>query len=350
MTSWIGLSTTSSATMPTASVRPRMATTRIASSSSISAMKAISARWPTTSRHTSSLVQVVSLISTGAMCVAGRGLRGQERARADVIGANWAFLDPPVCASGANHPPGSHPGGIVRQGFTMGESLAGAVAEVARHLADGGDVVGGLQLLVERTAENIDSSDAWVFLGAGPRQRLLVVNAEAEGLPPIPEGDGPCSEAIREGGEILCSEPGVMATRWGEAGRALLDAGYAAIHALPLGVNGEVVGSLLVARTEPRPLDDDELEAARAMAALASVGLSLHRSEEVAAQLQHALDARVAVEQAKGVVSATLQLPVSDAFQVLRQYARDRNLKLIDLASSVVDGEVRPEELAIDLR
>jgi AmiR/NasT family two-component response regulator len=86
------------------------------------------------------------------------------------------------------------------------------------------------------------------------------------------------------------------------------------------------------------------------MAALASVGLSLHRSEEVATQLQHALDARVAVEQAKGVVSATLQLPVSDAFQVLRQYARDRNLKLIDLASSVVDGDVRPEELAIDLR
>lgn len=227
----------------------------------------------------------------------------------------------------------------------MGESLATAVAEVARRLAGGGDVVGGLQLLVDRTSAHVRGADAWVFLGEGPCQRLLVASGDADGAD-LPDGDGPCTEAVRRGSEIAAADDGEMLTRWGAVGHALLGAGYGAVHALPLGVNGECVGSLLVARTEPLPLDDDELEAARAFAALASVGLSLHRSGEVAEQLQHALDARVKVEQAKGVVSATLQLPVGDAFDVLRQYARDRNLRLIDLAADVVGGAVRPEELA----
>ena len=231
----------------------------------------------------------------------------------------------------------------------MGESLAAAVAEVARRLAGSGDVVGGLQLLVDRTAAHIRRADAWVFLGEGPRQQLLVASGDADeraDLPDLPAGDGPCTEAVRHGTEITASDSGEMRTRWGATGHALLGAGYAAVHALPLGVNGECVGSLLVARTEPEPLDDGELEAARAFAALASVGLSLHRSGEVAVQLQHALEARVKVEQAKGVVSATLRLPVGEALDVLRQYARDRNLKLIDLAADVVGGAVRPEELA----
>lgn len=228
----------------------------------------------------------------------------------------------------------------------MGESLATAVADVARRLARGGDVLGGLQLLVDRTAAHIRRADAWVFLGEGDRQQLLVASGDADERTDLPDGDGPCTEAVRCGMEIAACDDGEMRARWGATGRALLGAGYAAVHALPLGVNGEWVGSLLVARTEPESLDDGELEAARAFAALASVGLSLHRSGEVAMQLQHALDARVKVEQAKGVVSATLRLPVGDAFDVLRQYARARNLRLIDLAADVVGGAVQPEELA----
>ena len=228
----------------------------------------------------------------------------------------------------------------------MGESLATAVAEVARRLAGGGDVVGGLQVLVDRTAGHIRGADAWVFLGDGPQQQLLVSSGDADERADLPDGDGPCTEAVRRGIEVTSSDEAEMRTRWGATGHALLGAGYGAVHALPLGVNGACVGSLLVARTEPVPLEDGELEAARAFAALASVVLSLHQSEEVALQLQHALDARVKVEQAKGVVSATLRLPVADAFDVLRQYARDRNLKLIDLAADVVGGAVRPEELA----
>lgn len=226
----------------------------------------------------------------------------------------------------------------------MGESLARAVAEVARRLAADFDVVGGMQVLVDRTAAHVRRADAWVFLGEGPRQRRLVASGDADA--DLSDGEGPCSEAARLGREVTASDDGEIRRRWGATGDALLRAGYAAVHALPLGVNGECVGTLLVTRTEPKALEDDELEAARAFAALASVGLSLHRCGEVAVQLQHALDARVKVEQAKGVVSATLRLPVSDALDVLRRYARDRNLKLNDLAADVVGGVVQPEELA----
>ena len=225
----------------------------------------------------------------------------------------------------------------------MGESLAGALTEVARQLADG-EVGEGLQLLVERTAERIADADAWAFLGAGSAQEAFAASTTSP--VPQPPGGGPCTDAVRCGDEVVVGSAAELHERWGDAVAALVDAGYGPAHAIPLGVNGKVVGCLLVARRRDVPFDEEEQDAARAFAALASVGLSLHRSEETTAQLQHALDARVTVEQAKGLVAATLRLTVTEALDVLRGSARDRNVRLAELASEVLVGRVRPEDLA----
>jgi len=62
------------------------------------------------------------------------------------------------------------------------------------------------------------------------------------------------------------------------------------------------------------------------------------RAQEVADQLQRALDSRVVIEQAKAFVAADRGIGVDDAFEVLRRYARSNNRKLNEVASAVVNG------------
>ena len=63
------------------------------------------------------------------------------------------------------------------------------------------------------------------------------------------------------------------------------------------------------------------------------------------AQLQHALDSRVVVEQAKGVLSERFGIDVVEAFELLRRAARDNRLRLHDVASRVVSSRVTPPEI-----
>lgn len=69
-------------------------------------------------------------------------------------------------------------------------------------------------------------------------------------------------------------------------------------------------------------------------------------SYERRAQLQHALDSRIAIEQAKGIVAERYGLNVEDAFAAIRQASRSNRLKLHDLVARIRPGETTPPELA----
>jgi AmiR/NasT family two-component response regulator len=65
-----------------------------------------------------------------------------------------------------------------------------------------------------------------------------------------------------------------------------------------------------------------------------------HRSSRLAEQLQQALNSRVVIEQAKGVLAERNAVSLGFAFAMLRQHARDHNLKLTDVADAVVQGSL----------
>lgn len=67
------------------------------------------------------------------------------------------------------------------------------------------------------------------------------------------------------------------------------------------------------------------------------------------AQLQHALDSRVVIEQAKGVISERFSLDSKEAFDTLRRAARSHRMRLHDLASMVVSSRETPPELSDQL-
>jgi AmiR/NasT family two-component response regulator len=65
---------------------------------------------------------------------------------------------------------------------------------------------------------------------------------------------------------------------------------------------------------------------------------AIHRYDMLTEQLQTALNSRILIEQAKGVLAERLHLDVADAFALLRNGARSHNRRLSDLAQAIVDG------------
>jgi AmiR/NasT family two-component response regulator len=80
----------------------------------------------------------------------------------------------------------------------------------------------------------------------------------------------------------------------------------------------------------------------QALADVATISLlherSMRRSDTLNEQLQTALTSRVIIEQAKGKLAERLGLDMNQAFSLLRDSARSRNLRLSGLAQAVIDG------------
>ena len=76
----------------------------------------------------------------------------------------------------------------------------------------------------------------------------------------------------------------------------------------------------------------------------------IHRRDTLTEQLQTALNSRILIEQAKGVLAERLHVDVADTFALLRNGARSRNRRrLSELAQAIVDGsdQMPPADLDI---
>jgi GAF domain-containing protein len=138
---------------------------------------------------------------------------------------------------------------------------------------------------------------------------------------------------------------------WPQFVPAAVRAGFASVHAVPVRVRDTVLGTLgLFARSSGR-LSDEDLELAQALAYVAGVAIVQDKAAAdrnlLNEQLQTALDSRVVLEQAKGVLAQRGGLQMDQAFRVLRGYARDHNRRLTDTARAVASREL-PAELVLD--
>jgi len=86
-----------------------------------------------------------------------------------------------------------------------------------------------------------------------------------------------------------------------------------------------------------KPIDTRELQAAIALAAARHAEFSELESE--VARAQQALEDRKVVERSKGLLMSALDLSEQDAFRRLQQTARERNLRLADVAARIVEQQ-----------
>ena len=123
-----------------------------------------------------------------------------------------------------------------------------------------------------------------------------------------------------------------------------LGSGFRASHALPLRLRGRILGALNLFRAEPGPLGPADVTAGQALADVATIALlqsrAIREANVVADQLQEALQSRVAIEQAKGMLAEQARVDMSTAFSCLRSHARDQRRLLADVAEDVVQGRL----------
>jgi GAF domain-containing protein len=207
-----------------------------------------------------------------------------------------------------------------------------------------------LQLLVERCMALLDVDAAGVVL-AEPSGELRVAAASSRVVRQleifqVAVTEGPCVDALQTGNPVVEPDLRRAADRWPAIVPRALDMGLAASYGFPLRLRTHTLGAFNLFQTEGRPpLRDADQRTAQGFAHVASMGLLhdrlLGEAEARAEQLHHALDSRVVVEQAKGVLAGRLSLTPAEALDRLRGYARDRNRPLRDVAQDVIAGRIR---------
>ncbi len=232
--------------------------------------------------------------------------------------------------------------------------LAEHFVDLADTLVDDFDVVDLMDSLIRSCVELLDTPAAALLI-PDPRGRLQVVASSSEEtrlleLLQIQNAEGPCLDSMRTARPVNIGDIGAKRARWPRFAAAAQVHGFTSVHALPMRLRNETIGSLNLFRTHPPPLSAHEQRIAQALADVATIAIlqqrSIARSTQLADQLQSALNSRVIIEQAKGVVAEFGQLDMNGAFAALRTYSRDHNRKLADVAADVVVGRLDLEALA----
>jgi GAF domain-containing protein len=223
--------------------------------------------------------------------------------------------------------------------------LADVFVEMADTLVDDFDVIDFLHVLTERCVHLLGVSAAGLLL-TDQQGTLQVVAASSERtrlleLFQLQTDQGPCVDCFRTGRPVSVVDL-TTAGRWPRFAAAAAEVGFASVHAVPMRLRAEVIGALNLFDIHPGALDEGKLRIGQALADVATIGLlqqrAIHRRDTLTEQLQTALNSRVLIEQAKGVLAERLQLDMAEAFTLLRSDARSRNRRLSDLAQAIVDG------------
>jgi transcriptional regulator with GAF, ATPase, and Fis domain len=226
--------------------------------------------------------------------------------------------------------------------------LAEAFVVLADTLVDDFDVVDFLHELTVRCAEVLGVSAAGVLL-TDQQGRLRVVAASTEQtmlleLLQSQTDQGPCPDCFHTGRPVAVADVSTPAAarRWPHFVAEARQVGFLSVHAVPMRLRTDVIGALNLFGTRAGALDEDTTRLAQALADVATIGLlqarAIRQRDTLVEQLQTALNSRVVIEQAKGVIAERRQVDTDQAFALLRGTARAGNRRLSELARAVVDG------------
>jgi GAF domain-containing protein len=138
-------------------------------------------------------------------------------------------------------------------------------------------------------------------------------------------------------------------SRWPRFAAETLAAGFRSVQSLPMRLRGTVIGALNLFQVGTGEMPRADIEGAQALADVATIAILQHRAaleaQVLNQQLQHALNSRIVIEQAKGMVAERAGLNMELAFSALRTFARNHNQALVDVARAVIDGSLAPSVL-----
>lgn len=209
------------------------------------------------------------------------------------------------------------------------------------------DVVELLTLLSARCVELLGATAAGILL-VDPNANLRVIASSSEEaelleLFQVQNQQGPSIECFRTGGFVAVPDLG-STSAWPLFAAECLAAGYPSVCAVPLSLRGQTIGCLNMFMSEPRALPDADVVRARALADVATIAIVQDAATREATarevQLRHALESRVVIEQAKGMIAEHAHIDFDHAFSLLRSYARSQNKGITTVARLITTGRV----------
>jgi GAF domain-containing protein len=225
--------------------------------------------------------------------------------------------------------------------------------EIVDTLVDDFDVIEVLTVLTSRSVDLLDVAAAGILLADNDRHlRVIGASTEQVGLLElfqIQNDEGPCLECFHTG--IVVQNSDLTAeSEWPSFAAESIRSGFVSVCAVPLRLKDLILGCLNLFISEPVGLSEAEIALAQALADVASIAIVQDMATREAAiregHLQHALNSRIVIEQAKGMIAERAGVDMDDAFARLRSFARNNNRGLTEVAEGLVDGSIAVDVLS----
>ncbi len=232
--------------------------------------------------------------------------------------------------------------------------VAEVFVEVADTLVDEFDLIEFLQMVTAHTSELVGAAAAGLLLDdqQGRLQLMAASDERAKMLElfQIQAHEGPCQDCFRQGHAVINADLREAASTWPLFAPHAVKAGFRSVHAFPLRLRTRVIGALNLFGTDIGRMEPGDVRIVQALADIATIGLlqerAIRRGEILTEQLQSALNSRIVIEQAKGVLAQLHGCSTDEAFDLLRNYCRSHQLRLGEVAQAVASDPASVPGLA----
>ena len=229
-------------------------------------------------------------------------------------------------------------------GLNREKRIVSTFVTLADSLVVGFDVVELLQTLVDTCTDVLEVSAAGIMLADDHGELSVLVSTSEAGnlveLIQLSTGSGPCVDSYRKGVVVSIPDVEAIGHDWPDFTAAAVAQGFHSVHAVPLRLRSDVIGTMNLFGMGKIALNAEDASVAQGLADVATIAILQERAVKehsiAREQLQGALDSRVIIEQAKGVISQLRDINMDEAFALLRQHARSNHLQIREVSEQVV--------------